>query len=234
MTSAKVNALRAVQLDDSSKTISPWRGVFAYHESKPAKAADAEFQHALQVAPRDGNVYGYYAIFLSLHGQFNHAEEVLLQGNRVESSIPQSPRGLVLALLLQASLGSNARASKLNTDFATRFCCRTHVPGESARAIGQLRRSLGHCPTDGAARSVTRFRGLFGDGPQPEIGPRRRGADGFGKAQRLRLMSVEACSVWEAQVLLGLGESMPPSKSCEWPWRIPARSAFYQNRSTSG
>jgi Tfp pilus assembly protein PilF len=87
MTAAKVNALRALQLDESqSRAHLALARVFWCHELDLAQAK-AHFERAIELAPNDGGAYGDYTIALSFFGPFNEADQALPRGDEFD---PQS------------------------------------------------------------------------------------------------------------------------------------------------
>jgi TolB-like protein len=84
MNEARKNALRALQLDDSLPEAHVALGmVFLDHDLDPVNAK-AQFRRAIEVAPRDGRNYGFYAFALSTLGRFDEADQVLKKGDRVD------------------------------------------------------------------------------------------------------------------------------------------------------
>jgi TolB-like protein len=84
MTAAKMNALRAVQLDDSLPLAhSALAFVYSHHELN-LDQAKAHFQRAIELAPNNGETYGNYATELFFFGQFKDADDVLQRGDQVD------------------------------------------------------------------------------------------------------------------------------------------------------
>ncbi len=84
MEQAKVNALRALQLDDylpfAHRALAR---VYCRHELNLAQAK-VHFQRAIELVPNDGVGYGDYSWGLSHFGLFKEAEQVLKRGDQVD------------------------------------------------------------------------------------------------------------------------------------------------------
>ncbi len=84
MTSAKMNALRALELEDALPMAHRALAmVFWRHEMVLAKAK-AHFERAMELAPNDGEAHGDYATGLSHFGLFKEADQVLERGEQVD------------------------------------------------------------------------------------------------------------------------------------------------------